>query len=136
MKDRQILQKRMEFDLFKSEICHIYKNDGLYHFVSEIVSDDWISYFWNKQWFAESFYTLAMLDYLSEINHAPLYKKYNEYRKLKLGEPIFPSDILYIDKLNKNDNAKKRAIEECQNSLCGKHFLKYNIIERSITEVV
>lgn len=54
----------MEFDLFKSGICHIYKNIGLYYFVSEIVSDDWISYFWDKQWFAESFYTLAMLNFL------------------------------------------------------------------------
>lgn len=136
MKDRLILQERMSFDLFRSEICHIYKNLGLYDFVSEILKDDWISYFWNKQWFEESFYTLAMLDYLSELNDVPYLPKYNEYRKLKLAEPVFPTDILFLDKLNKNNDEKQKAIDECNKTVCGRHFLKYNIIERSITDVV
>lgn len=136
MKDRLILQKRMDFDLFKSEICHIYKNLGTYNFISEIVTDDWIGYFWEKQWFSESFYTLAMLDYLSDVNNTPYLKKYNNYRCLKLAEPLYPLDIIYLDKLNKNNNEKELAIKECSESKCGKHFLKYNIIERSITDVI
>lgn len=136
MKDRLILQKRMDFDLFKSEICHIYKNLGTYKFISEIVIDDWITYFWEKQWFPESFYTLAMLDYLSDLNNAPYLEKYASYRHLKLAEPIYPSDIILLDVLNKNNNEKQLAIEECSKDECGKYFLKYNIIEKSITDVI
>ena len=55
MKDRLILQKRMDFDLFKSEICHIYKNLGTYKFVSEIIIDDWITYFWENNGFQKVF---------------------------------------------------------------------------------
>ena len=73
MKDRLILQKQMDIDLFKSEMCHMLKRLGDYNFIYEVISDNWVEYFWNKEWYFESLYTLAMIDYLTYIYHAPVY---------------------------------------------------------------
>ena len=137
--NKLILEKRLSFDIFKSEIRHIYKSLGTYNFINEIITNNWVELFWEKKWFPESFYTLAMLDYLSDINEVPYYSKYDVYRQLKLSEPIFPTDIIYTKKLNSNNNSQdifQEIIKQCKEDKCGKYFYKYNIIERSITDVV
>lgn len=40
MKDRLILQKQMDTDLFKSEMCHTLKRLGDYEFIKEIINDN------------------------------------------------------------------------------------------------
>ena len=69
MKDRLILQKQMDTDLFKSEMCHTLKRLGDYEFIKEVINDNWVRYFWDKEWYFESLYTLAMIDYLTYIYH-------------------------------------------------------------------
>lgn len=136
MKDRLILQKQMDIDLFKSEMCHMLKRLGDYNFIYEVISDNWVEYFWNKEWYFESLYVLAMIDYLTYIYNAPVYEPLNKYRQYKLNKPVYPFSMLLIDSINDNDNQKQKAIRECSKDECGRFFLKYNIVEKDIRDVV
>lgn len=135
MKNRLVLNKKMEADLFKSEMCHMLKRLGDYNFIYEIVSDNWVEYFWNKEWYFESLYVLAMIDYLTYIYKAPIYEPLDKYRQYKLSKPVYPFSMLLIDKINGNNNQKQKAIRECNEDECGRFFLKYNIVEKDIKDV-
>ena len=136
MKDRLILQKQMDTDLFKSEMCHTLKRLGDYEFIKEVINDNWVRYFWDKEWYFESLYTLAMIDYLTYIYHAPVYEPLDKYRQYKLSEPVFPFSMLLIDSIKRNDEQKQQALKECSEDECGRFFLKYNIVEKDIRDVV
>lgn len=136
MKDRLILQKQMDIDLFKSEMCHTLKRLGDYEFIKEVINDNWVGYFWDKEWYFESLYTLAMIDYLTYIYHAPVYEPLDKYRQYKLSEPVFPFSMLLIDSIKRNDEQKQQALKECSEDECGRFFLKYNIVEKDIRDVV
>ena len=135
MKNRLVLNKKMDTDLFKSEMCHMLKRLGDYNFIYEVISDNWVEYFWNKEWYFESLYVLAMIDYLTYIYKAPSYKPLDKYRCFKLSEPVYPFSMLLIDNINSNDNQKQKAIRECSEDECGRFFLKYNIVEKDIRDV-
>lgn len=128
-------ETRMEFELFKSEACHWLKNLGDVEFVTRLVTEDWISIFWNKEWYPECFYLLAMLDYLSAIYNVPKLGKYNDYRGYKLESILYPRDILFWEKILPEAQYKKRVLEECRSNPCSAEFLKYNIIEGDIRDV-
>lgn len=49
------------------------------------------------------------IDYVSRVNEIPLCKNYNDIRKFKLEEPLFPADVLVLCKALGNDRPK----EEC-----------------------
>lgn len=135
MKDRLVLQKRMSTDLFKSEICHMLKRLGDYEFICEIIKDNWVEYFFNKEWYFEALYILAMVDYLTYIYKAPIYEPLNKYRQYKLSEPVFPTSMIMFDKMNGDDKEKQNALKECSEDECGRFFLKYNIVEKDIRDV-
>lgn len=55
---------RCSFDTFKSNICHRIKDIGDIPFVLEVLKSNAIADYFNKEWYAESSYLLAMVDYL------------------------------------------------------------------------
>lgn len=124
------VQARMDFEIFKSNVCHLVKDLGEIDFILEIIKKDDIFKYWNKQWYSEAFYLLAMLDYLSRINDIPLCTKYSEIRAHSLKKPLYPRDVLLAAKLQTSHDIKaqcrKTAIPE---------FLRYNIIESEIENV-
>ena len=54
--------KRSDFELFKSNTCHRLKELGDIDFVIELLEEDSIRKYYNKKWYPESLYLLAMHD--------------------------------------------------------------------------
>jgi len=119
---------RISFDVFKSNICHLVKDKGDIDFMIDLLQNDDIRILYEKKWYPEAFYLLAMLDYLSRENNIPLCTKYDYIRKQKLEKPLYPSSLKIMNKvLNINsDEIINKAIPE---------FLHFNIIESEIRNI-
>ena len=124
-------QKRSCFELYKSNICHRVKEQGDIDFIIETLEKDEIRLFYDRKWYRECFYLLGMLDYLSRINDVPLCTNYNDIRRCKLEETLYPSSILVICEVSKTNDAKKQALKDAI-----PEFLKFNIVESDIRNVI
>ena len=122
--------KRESFENFKSNICHELKELDDAEFLYRLLKDDDINYYYEKGWYPESLYLLAMLDYLSRINSIPICDKYDELRKNKLKETIYPTSILMMAEVSKDDKYLKQAVE---NAI--PEFMRFNIVEGNIRDV-
>ncbi|MBR2045919.1 MAG: helix-turn-helix transcriptional regulator [Agathobacter sp.] len=122
--------KRTSFEVFKSNVCHYVKDKGDIDFIIETLSKDEIRTLYDRQWYAESFYLLAMIDYLSKENNVPLCTNYNDIRPQRLKEPLFPAGVLLSDEAMQTDKHRKEALE---NAI--PEFLNYNIVESEVRNV-
>jgi len=125
------IEERISFELFKSNVCHELKEKGDVDFIIDTLEGHEIQYFFEKKRYPESFYLLAMLDYLSRENNIPICSDYDEIREYKLDKPIYPSGVLALCAAAKNEKAKEKAEKECI-----PEFKKYNIIESDIRNVI
>ena len=126
-----MLPERKSFEWFRSEVCHRLKFLGDKEFVIKLVEEDYISIFWEMKWYAESLYLLAMLDILSKKYNAPLCTRYDYYRTQKLENILYPLDILIKEELTPELKWKEEILKDCN-----PEFLKYNIVEGDIYDVV
>ncbi len=127
---RDSLEERLDFEIFKSNICHRVKDtDEIDFIVAELQADD-VSKYWRRGWYPEAFYLLAMVDYLSRLNDIPLCTKYDAIRTRSLKEPLYPRDVMMAAKLHSDldirERCRKEAIPE---------FMRFNIIESEIRNV-
>ena len=124
------LEQRMDFEIFKSNVCHLVKDRDDLDFIITTLQADEINRYWNKNWYPEAFYLLAMVDYLSRLNDIPLCTKYDDIRTQSLKEPLYPRDITMAAKLSPDkkvmEKSRREAIPE---------FLRFNIIESEIRNV-
>ena len=67
-------RSRPSFEIFKSNTCHRVKDLGDIPFVIELLQTDQIRKLYDKKWYPEALYLLAMLDYLSRENNIPICK--------------------------------------------------------------
>lgn len=133
---QRIMNEDMQWDCYRSEVCHMLRFNGAADFIEKILLSNTVPHLWNRGAYPEALYLVALIDYLSDCYNAPLFEGFEYYRKQKLQKPIFPLGIVLEDKIRNTEENRKRAIEECSKDPCGKFFLKYNIIERSIDDVV
>ncbi len=124
------LEKRCSFELFKSNVCHKLKNLGDIDFLIDTLKKDEIRSYYKKRWYPESLYLLAMVDYVSRINHVDLCEDYNDLRQQKLSQVIYPASILALCAAKKNDTPKKQARKEAI-----PEFMRFNIVESEIRNV-
>lgn len=121
---------RCSFEIFKSNVCHFVKDKGDINFILETLSSDEVRILYNRKWYAESFYLLAMVDYLSRENDIPICTNYNDIRSQRLQEIIYPAGIILSDTVLKTDKHRKE---------CMKHaipeFLNFNIVENEVRNV-
>ena len=122
------LEYRMPFEEFKSEICHKLKSLGHIGFLKDILSSNIIIDYYNKHWYEECYYTLALTDYRLEQNHIPLAKEYHFLRNKKLKNILYPRDIIMTSKIT-NKKTEKSILEKAMPA-----FLKYNIVETDIND--
>ena len=125
------LEQRCSFDLFKSNVCHRVKLNE-YAFLIEILENDKIREYYNKKWYVECLYLLAMVDYLSRKHNISLCDQYNDLRRMKLEKPVFPASIRAKAAVCEQsqaikDDAVRNAIPE---------FVRFNIIESEIYDVI
>ena len=124
------LQTRPSFEVFKSNICHQVKQKGDIDFIIDILTSDEIRILYDRQWYAEAFYLLAMLDYISRENHVQLCTKYNDIRTQKLQEVIYPIGVVLLDMAANTDKHRKECLK---NAI--PEFLHFNIIESEVRNV-
>lgn len=122
--------KRPAFELFKSNTCHKVKEMGDIPFMVQLLQTDQIRKLYEKQWYPEALYLLAMLDYLSRENAVPICKNYNDIRKAKLQRPVYPSSVVIMCKALKSDEPKKRCVQ-----MAIPEFMRFNIVECEVRNV-
>ena len=62
--------------------------------MATIIDLDKIRIYFNSEWYAESLYLLAMIDYLSKENSIPLCSDYDDLRQDKIQDIIY-KDFMY-----------------------------------------
>ena len=124
------LEKRIDFELFKSNTCHRLKEQGDINFIIEILESNEIRNYFKKKWYPECFYLLAMLDFVSRENNVPICTEYDDIRTMKLKSVLFPASVLMAAKVSKNDRIKKQSLTEAI-----PEFMRFNIVESEIRNV-
>lgn len=122
---------RQSFETYKSGTCHAVKDMGDMDFIIDTLETDQIRRLYQKEWYPESLYLLAMLDYLSRENGLPVCSNYDDIRAAKLREPIYPSGILTLCAVMKSDVPKTKSLNEAI-----PEFLRFNIIESEVRNVI
>lgn len=123
-------RNRPSFELFKSNTCHMLKDLGDIPFVILLLRTNQIRKLYEKKWYPEALYLLAMLDYLSRENNIPICKNYNDIRNTKLQKMLYPSGVTILCKTMKSDEPK----EDCLR-LAIPEFLQFNIVECEVRNV-
>lgn len=122
---------RSSFETFKSNTCHRVKDMGDIDFIIDTLERDMIRNLYKKMWYPESLYLLGMVDYLSRINDLPICTNYNDIRKHKLAQVVYPSSVLIQAAVMHSEDvktkARKKAIPE---------FMRFNIVEREVRNIV
>ena len=122
--------KRTSFETFKSQVRHEVKQLGDINFINEVSRENTITKYWHWGWLYEAFFLLGMVDYLSRIHNIKNDDRYDEYRKYKLPEIVYPMDIQIAAKMGASLDIRRRAIKESI-----PEFMRYNIVEKEIEDV-
>lgn len=122
---------RGSFENFKSAICHRLKEQGDIGFLIQTLENGDIRAYYEKRWYPECLYLLAMLDYISRENDIPLCEDFDDLRQCKLEKPIYPAGILALCAAAK-DNARMKLAE--QQAI--PEFRRFNIMEGEVRNVV
>ena len=124
-------EQRIDFDLFKSNACHRLKELGDTEFMIDLLKSGIIRRYYEKQWYPESLYLLAMLDYVSRVNAVEPCTDYDDLRTKKLQETIYPSSIIAQSLVTGDVTIKIKAVEESI-----PEFMRFNIVEKDVRDVV
>ena len=124
------MEYRQSFETYKSNICHMVKDMGDIDFIIDTLESDKIRKLYQKRWYPESLYLLAMVDYLSRENDLPICNEYNEIRSARLREPIYPSSVIAMSAFSHSDQPKKNSYAQAI-----PEFIRFNIVESEVRNV-
>ena len=123
--------KRSSFENFKSTICHRVKELGDIDFIIDTLESQDIRMYFERKWYPESLYLLAMLDYISRENDVPLCDEYDDLRRCRLENTIYPSSVLAMSAASKKDDELR-----CAEVTAIPEFKRFNIIESDVRNVI
>jgi len=124
------MEYRPAFETFKSNVCHSVKDMGDLDFLIDTLETGRIRALYEREWYAESLYLLAMVDYLSRENGFPTCAEYDDIRRTKLQRTIYPAGILAMCAAYKSDEPKSKSLHEAI-----PEFLRHNIVEAEVRNV-
>lgn len=124
------IPERTSFETFKSQVRHELRRLGDVEFIKEAIDDDVIRRYWRWEWYYEAFYMLAMVDYLCKQNNMKKFSEYDDMRRHRLPEPVYPMDLNIAAKIDKDLDIRKRALKESI-----PEFKRFNIVERDVRDV-
>lgn len=124
------MEYRQGFEAYKSNICHMVKDMGDIDFIIDTLESDKVRKLYQKRWYPESLYLLAMVDYLSRENDLPVCAEYNDIRTAKLREPVYPASILTMCAALKSNAPKTESRDEAI-----PEFMRFNIVESEVRGV-
>lgn len=122
---------RSDFEIYKSNVCHQVKDLGDLDFIIETLESNEIRILFDRKWYPESLYLLAMLDYLSRINELDLCIDYDDIRDCKLKNIIYPQGAWISYDLRKDTS----RLEQCLKDAIPE-FMRFNIVESEIRNVI
>ena len=125
------MDHRSNFEIFKSNVCHRVKELGDLDFIIETLESNIIRKYFDIEWYPESLYLLAMLDYISRMNDIPICTNYDDIRSCKLPKILYPAGILIMYELTKDKNYK---LDSFENAI--PEFKRFNIVENEVRNVV
>lgn len=125
------VHERCDFSLFKSEVCHQLKSKGDKAFLVDVLQSGVIPKLFNRSWYPEAFFMLAMVDYLCRIHKYPLVENYNTFRHRKLEKPIYPVDVVLMDEALGTNKYRKEAYAKAI-----PEFKRFNLMEPDVRDVV
>ena len=114
--------KRSSFENFKSTVCHRVKELGDINFIIDTLESQDIRTYYNRKWYPESLYLLAMLDYLSRDD---------DLRRCRLEKPVYPASIRALSAAAQDDAAIKEAAKSAI-----PEFMRFNIVENEVRNVI
>lgn len=121
---------RSSFEVFKSNVCHRVKDMGDIDFIISTLETDEIRKLYDKKWYPECLYMLAMVDYLSRENDIPMCANYNDIRVQKLRDVIYPASVIAASSAMKDENIKQVSWEQAI-----PEFKRFNIVENDVRNV-
>jgi transcriptional regulator with XRE-family HTH domain len=124
------MEYRPAFETFKSNVCHRVKDTGDLDFIINTLESGEIRSLWEKKWYPESLYLLAMVDYLSRENDLPPCADYADIRKAKLTETLYPAGTLVLCAAAHSDAPKTRSLNAAI-----PEFKRFNIVESEVRNV-
>jgi transcriptional regulator with XRE-family HTH domain len=125
------MENRTTFENFKSNVCHRVRFLGDIGFLEYIAKTDKILDYLEKRWYREALYMLGMIDYLCRENELPLNARYEELRKAKLNNIIYPAGVLILCAATNSEEPKEQSLREAI-----PEFLRHNIVEAEVRNVV
>lgn len=128
---RPYLVKRSSFENFKSTVCHRVKEMGDVGFMMDLLDSNAIRIYYDRHWYPESLYLLAMLDYLSRLHNLPQCSDYDDLRQCKLEKTVYPASVMAVSLAAGNDEALKQAEREAI-----PEFMRFNIVESEVRNVI
>lgn len=128
---RPYMVKRSSFENFKSTVCHRVKEMGDVEFMMDLLDSDAIRTYYDRHWYPESLYLLALLDYLSRLHDLPQCSDYDDLRRCKLEKPVYPASVLAVSLAAGNDQALQQAEREAI-----PEFMRFNIVESEMWNVI
>ena len=131
MKGGANTEYRSSFDIFKSNVCHQVKDMGDLDFIINTLETNRIRKYFDKKWYPEIMYLLAMVDYLSRENNLPLSREHDDIRAHKLAEPLFPLSVVIADTATRNSKWKNESVRDAI-----PEFLRFNIVESEVRNVI
>ena len=96
-------------------------------FMIRLLESDEIRNLYNRRWYPEALYLLAMLDYLSRINQIPLCTRYDDIRTQKLKNPLYPAGILMAGEVLQSNKPLRMAEQDAI-----PEFRRFNIMESEV----
>ncbi len=124
-------ERRTDFDVYKSNICHLVKDMGDIGFCIYILENDMVRKLYQKEWYPEALYLLAMVDYLSKENDLPICSEYEDIRCQKLAKVIYPSGVAILSYITGKEKYKEEAVAQAI-----PEFMRHNIVESEVRNVV
>ena len=123
--------KRSSFENFKSAICHRVKEMGDINFIIDTLENRDIRMYFDRKWYPESMYLLAMLDYISRENGIPICDEYDDIRRCRLENAIYPPSLLAMALASKKEDGLRQA-----EITAIPEFKRFNIIESEVRNVI
>ncbi|MCL1896414.1 MAG: helix-turn-helix transcriptional regulator [Clostridiales bacterium] len=124
------LEYRSSFEAYKSNVCHMVKDMGDIDFIIETLESGRIRKLFDRKWYPESLYLLAMVDYLSRENGLPVCADYSDIRAAKLKETIYPASVIAMCSVSHSDQPKNDSLEQAI-----LEFKRVGIVEGEIRNV-
>lgn len=120
-------KNRSSFENYKSSVCHRVKELGEIPFIIDTLENKMIRLYYERKWYPECLYLLAMLDYLSRENGISLDIEYDDIRQCKLEKPVYPASLRAMAMAFHDDDILKKAEETAI-----PEFMRFNIVENEV----